>query len=103
MPIKHRSSLRRPSASFWKLVAAFIWSALHALPADAQSGTIQLSVAEYSVKESAPIAKITVRRVGGSSGTVSVDFATVDGIAIAEEDYLAANGTLTFGPGVTSL
>jgi hypothetical protein len=31
-----------------------------------------------------------------------VNFATSDGTAIAGEDYVATNGTLTFGPGVTS-
>lgn len=34
--------------------------------------------------------------------TVTVDWATADGTAIAGEDYTAANGTLTFGPGETS-
>ena len=33
--------------------------------------------------------------------TVSVDWATVDGTAVAGEDYTAGNGTLTFGPGET--
>ena len=34
--------------------------------------------------------------------TVTVDWATADGSATAGEDYTAANGTLTFGPGETS-
>ena len=34
--------------------------------------------------------------------TVTVDWATADGTAVAEEDYTAASGTLTFAPGETS-
>ena len=34
--------------------------------------------------------------------TVTVDWVTADGSATAGEDYTAANGTLTFGPGETS-
>src|SRR5437867_4251883 len=89
----------------WALVAAFVWAAFTALEARAQSGTIQFSAVAYSAKESAGAAKITVSRVGGSAGTVTVDFATVEtsgGTAAAGVDYFPTNGTLTFGPGVTS-
>ena len=34
--------------------------------------------------------------------TVTVDWATMDGTATADDDYTAANGTLTFAPGETS-
>ncbi len=34
--------------------------------------------------------------------TVTVDWATVDGTAVAGEDYTAASGTLTFAPGETT-
>ena len=34
--------------------------------------------------------------------TVTVDWVTADGSATAGEDYIAANGTLSFGPGETS-
>ncbi len=37
-----------------------------------------------------------------SGKTVTVDFATIEGIAIANSDYTAASGTLTFNPGETS-
>ncbi len=37
-----------------------------------------------------------------SEQTVTVDFATTDGSAIAPTDYVAQSGTLTFAPGITS-
>lgn len=37
-----------------------------------------------------------------SGKTVTVDYATADGTAIAGSDYLAASGTLTFSPGVVT-
>ena len=70
-----------------------------------QSGAVQFKFGAYSAKESAPVATITVVRLGGSAGTVSVDFRTHDfaGTATPDFDYRPTNGTLTFGPGVTSL
>ena len=37
-----------------------------------------------------------------SEGTVSVDYRTVAGTALAKSDYSAASGTLVFQPGVWS-
>ena len=45
----------------------------------------------------------TVNLAQASGQTVSVQYATSNGTAIAGTDYLAASGTLTFAPGVTSL
>jgi hypothetical protein len=47
-------------------------------------------------------AVFTVTLSTASAGTVSVDFATSDGTAVAPGDYLPASGTLTFDPGDTS-
>lgn len=41
---------------------------------------------------------LTVRRLGDTSGSLSVDFTTFDESAIGGSDYLATNGTLTFAP-----
>lgn len=42
---------------------------------------------------------ISVNRSGGSTGTVSVNYATSDGTAIAGTDYNATSGTLTWADG----
>ena len=71
-------------------------------PPTAGAGTIGLSSnAATFPTDRGPLA-VTVTRTGGSTGTVTVDFATSDGTAVAGVDYLPTNGTLTFGPGVTS-
>jgi hypothetical protein len=68
----------------------------------AAEGTLQFSSPTYSVSGNGGIATITVNRVGGSAGTVSVDFATTDGTATAGVDYRPVSGTLTFQPGETT-
>ena len=65
-------------------------------------GTLQFSATSYTVKEVGPTATITVQRVGGAGGTVTVDYTTADGTALAGLDYTGRSGTLSFGPGVTS-
>src|SRR5881296_3724828 len=45
---------------------------------------------------------VSVERVGGSEGTVTVDCATSNLTATARLDYVAHSGSLTFGPGETS-
>ncbi len=44
----------------------------------------------------------TVTRTGNTTGTSSVRFHTEEDTAKVPQDFLATNGTLTFGPGVTS-
>ncbi len=45
----------------------------------------------------------TVKRSGDTSGTATVNWATVDGTATeASGDYVAATGTLTFNPGIST-
>jgi hypothetical protein len=63
----------------------------------------------YTVAENAGTAAIVVNRTG-TTGTVLVDYITADGTATAlpvppatTGDYTAVAGTLTFGPGVTTL
>jgi hypothetical protein len=64
-------------------------------------GNLQFSEEQYKVNEYETSVTITVVRVGGSSGSVSVDYATRDGTATAGSDYEAVSGTLDFPDGVT--
>jgi hypothetical protein len=52
-----------------------------------------------SVSESAGSATVRLQRTGGSSGSVTVQYATADGTATAASDYTAASGTLTWQDG----
>jgi hypothetical protein len=71
-------------------------------PATSQPGVLQFSNATYSVNENGGTATITVTRTNGSTGSVSVNYATSNGTATAGSDYTASSGTLTLGDGVTS-
>ncbi len=66
------------------------------------SGSLQFSAPTYTVAENGLSALITVTRVGGSFGTVGVDYATSDGPAKAGSDYTATNGSLSFADGILS-
>src|SRR5207244_2729306 len=58
-------------------------------------GKIQFSAASYSIaEEGSPSLQIHVMRVGGSEGSLSVNYATNGGTAVAGTDYIAACGTL---------
>jgi hypothetical protein len=63
-------------------------------------GTLQFLESSLDVTEGM-IVNIRVARSGGSSGVVSVDYATGDGTALGGSDYTAANGTLTWADGVS--
>jgi Calx-beta domain-containing protein len=69
---------------------------------DDPAGDVQFDVVSYEGGETDGHATVTVERVGGRSGTVTVDYATSDGTATAGSDYTATNGTLTFNPGDTT-
>ena len=74
----------------------------------AQSGTfpgqkLQFSSASYTASESATSVQVTVERSGGTSGSLSIDYATgTDGTATAGQDYTATSGTLDFADGESS-
>lgn len=62
-------------------------------------GNLSLSSATYSVNENAGTVTITVNRTGGTTGTVTVNYATSFGTA-GPPDFTATSGTLTFPNGV---
>lgn len=66
---------------------------------DYEQGTLQFSNATFSVAENAGTASITVSRTNGSDGAVTVNYATVNGTAVAPAAFTATNGTLSFAQG----
>ena len=69
---------------------------------DDSAGKLQFSSQTFTVTEDAGSAVITVNRVDGATGTVTVNAATSNGTATAGSDYTATSGTLTFSQGETS-
>lgn len=65
-------------------------------------GSVHFSTSSISVIEDIGALTVTVLRTGGSTGNLTVEYATVDGTAIAGQDYTANSGTLTFTTGETS-
>jgi hypothetical protein len=65
-------------------------------------GSAQFSVNAIKVVEDLGTLKVTVLRTGGSSGNLTVDYATADGAAVAGQDYTTTSGTLSFNEGETS-
>ena len=63
------------------------------------TGSLQLSASSYTVAQSAGSLTVTVNRTGGSSGAVSVAYATANGTAVAGTDYTATGGTLQWADG----
>jgi hypothetical protein len=69
---------------------------------NAVAGTLQFAVSDFSGSEGSASATITVSRLGGTAAGVSVDYATSDGTAVAQTNYVPASGTLVFGQGETT-
>ena len=60
-----------------------------------------LSVLDTAVNEDDGSIGFLVTLAPAATGTVTVDYATRDGTAVAPADYTATSGTLTFAPGET--
>jgi beta-glucanase (GH16 family) len=60
---------------------------------------VDFTAADYSVGEADGTAAITVALTAASPDTITVEYATVDGTAMAGNDYVAVSGTLEFAPG----
>jgi len=62
-----------------------------------------LSISDLTTNNEASVNQtVTVTLSPASQKTVTVNYATADGIARAGADYTAASGMLTFGPGITT-
>ncbi len=66
---------------------------------DAPGGILSLTATTASVDEDAGSITLFVSRSDGATGTVTVDYSTSDNGATAGNDYVAANGTLSWDNG----
>jgi uncharacterized delta-60 repeat protein/uncharacterized repeat protein (TIGR01451 family) len=66
------------------------------------TGTLAFSAPSYVVNANGTNAYINVLRANGVTGTVTADYFTRDGTAVAGIKYAATNGTLVFANGETS-
>ncbi|PYK31322.1 MAG: hypothetical protein DME57_04155 [Verrucomicrobia bacterium] len=62
----------------------------------AQPQTVRFALPTFSSYENGTNAIIVVTRTGGTAGTVTVNYNTVDGSALDVQDYIGASGTITF-------
>jgi hypothetical protein len=65
-------------------------------------GLVGLKRSDVSVREGSGSAVLLVRRTGGATGIVSVDYATASDTATSGVDFTATSGTLTWGDGDAS-
>jgi hypothetical protein len=75
---------------------------LNILASDRKAGSLQFSASSYTFNENVGTATITVNRVGGADGVVTVRYSTMAGTAKAGSDYTTEINTLTFDDGETS-
>jgi hypothetical protein len=62
-------------------------------------GTLSLGASSFTVAQNVGSLTVTVNRSGGSSGSISVAYATTSGTAVAGTDFTAASGTLSWADG----
>ena len=89
-PINHGKPTNTPQALL-NLLAQ--WKGAH------PPGAMQHAAASATVLKNAGTATLSVTRTGGSTGPVSVNFATAGGTALAGTDFTAASGTLNWPDG----
>lgn len=68
----------------------------------ASAGRLRLGATSYSVSEADGVVRITVLREDGSAGPATVHYATSDGTARANVNYIPTEGTLSFADGQAS-
>ncbi len=89
----------RLSAFFVALIAFF---ALSAGSSAQGQNVLSLDKTSYTVVENAGSVNVIVRLARSNANTVTVNYGTSDGSAVAGSDYRATAGTLTFGPNDTA-
>ncbi|GAB1434362.1 hypothetical protein MASR2M32_05730 [Sphaerotilus sulfidivorans] len=69
---------------------------------DDEAAPVIQPLPDQTVNEGAGTVTFTITLSGPSEQTISVDYRTVPGTALAGQDYSAITGTLTFAPGETT-
>jgi hypothetical protein len=96
------STDRRSARQFLRALAGILFLSLLRTAcayAVGAAGAIGFAAPGYSASVPDGVAIVVLDRVGGSGGNVAVNFATVNGSAIAGTNYTAMNGTLTWSDG----
>ncbi|MFD0698223.1 Calx-beta domain-containing protein [Paenibacillus sp. GCM10027628] len=94
-------SSRRAKFVLASSLAALLYVCGHSEVYANSAGQLQLDSAEYSVAEGDGFVTLSVSRMYGASGTVSVPYYITGGTATEGVDFKAASGELTFGDGET--
>ncbi|QDT08363.1 Soluble aldose sugar dehydrogenase YliI precursor [Planctomycetes bacterium K23_9] len=71
-------------------------------PGGGDSGSFSLATSSVTTVEGQGAITLEVQRIGGSSGSASIDYQTFDDSATAGQDFQATSGTLYFADGETS-
>ena len=66
------------------------------------AGSLTFSTSSYTVAQNAGTVTVAVERTDGSTGPVSVAYATSNGTAVSGTDFTAVNGTLNWASGDTT-
>jgi choice-of-anchor B domain-containing protein len=69
---------------------------------NASPGAVSFIGTTLTVSEANAGATVRLQRVGGHAGSVTIQFATADGTALAASDYTARTGTVTWEDGDTT-
>ncbi len=67
------------------------------------SGSVEFTSGGYSIAETGTNAIVTLRRTGGTFGSITVDYQTAPGSAVPGQDYTSVQGTVTFAEGETEV
>jgi uncharacterized protein (DUF1800 family) len=89
------ATLGTPSSSVVTITGSGAPSTVVAAP----PGTLALAVASNTVGQAAGALTITVTRIGGSGGAVTVGYGTANNTAIAGTDYTSTRGVLSWANG----
>ena len=65
-------------------------------------GSVQFTATTFAAAETAGNMTLTVSRIGGSAGAISVSYATSNGTATSGADYTATSGSLSWANGETT-